>query len=568
MRIVHLHIENFRGIRSLDWKIDRDLNCLVGPGDSTKTTILDAIDLVLSPRWNVAFVDSDFYDCNYESAICVRAVVSDPPKSLIAEDKFGLYQCAFDSENGELVELEEDSVPVLAVELRVTGNLEPEWHVVAPGREARHISSKDRESLAVTRLGEFVDRHVTWSRGSSLARMGEGTKTVREVIAEAQRSAMKAVRDLQGTSLHDSAKTIETLGRELGVSPRSAYVPGLDAKTFGEGSVSLALHDGDVPVRMCGLGTRRLLAAAIQKRALKSGGAIVIDEVEHGLEPHRILHLIRTLTKPSDEGKTQLFASTHSPTAVAEFGASGLCVVRCDNGQSQVLGVPTDDEMQGMVRGHPEALLAKVVVVAEGATEGGLLWAFDRFSQGQGRNSFGLIGAVVLDGGGRTVAPGRALALRRLGFQVAYFGDSDEPPQPSKEEMEQDGVRVFMWPDSMFTELRILTDLPAEALSRAFALACEYFPPESCVDQVKTQLAESPARFDGDINAWLEDGDESKMRIALAKAATPAKKERGWFKSWDRGSLLGDIVFENWDAMDGRPTRKSFEDFANWLHKE
>ena len=44
MQIRHVHIERFRGIKTLDWRVDGQVICLVGPGDSTKSTILCAID--------------------------------------------------------------------------------------------------------------------------------------------------------------------------------------------------------------------------------------------------------------------------------------------------------------------------------------------------------------------------------------------------------------------------------------------------------------------------------------------------------------------------------------------
>lgn len=61
MNIHHIKIERFRGIRELDWRVGGDFVCFVGPGDSTKTTILDAVEFALSPRWNIQFDDSDFY---------------------------------------------------------------------------------------------------------------------------------------------------------------------------------------------------------------------------------------------------------------------------------------------------------------------------------------------------------------------------------------------------------------------------------------------------------------------------------------------------------------------------
>ena len=49
MRIVLVEIANFRGIKQLRWAPSAGVNCLTGPGDSTKTTILDAVDLCLNP---------------------------------------------------------------------------------------------------------------------------------------------------------------------------------------------------------------------------------------------------------------------------------------------------------------------------------------------------------------------------------------------------------------------------------------------------------------------------------------------------------------------------------------
>ena len=55
----HVSIRNFRGIKALDWSVPTRLTCLIGPGDSTKTTVLDAVELALSPKWNVQIDDAD-----------------------------------------------------------------------------------------------------------------------------------------------------------------------------------------------------------------------------------------------------------------------------------------------------------------------------------------------------------------------------------------------------------------------------------------------------------------------------------------------------------------------------
>lgn len=59
MLIRKISILNFRGIRSLDWRPNDALCFIIGPGDSGKSTILDAIEAALSSRW-FSFVESDF----------------------------------------------------------------------------------------------------------------------------------------------------------------------------------------------------------------------------------------------------------------------------------------------------------------------------------------------------------------------------------------------------------------------------------------------------------------------------------------------------------------------------
>lgn len=89
MMIRRLRIEHFRGIETATWAIDRRLVALVGAGDSTKTTLMDAIGLVLSPSYSPQFTDADFYNFDITKDIVVEAVVTDPPDNLVKESQLG-----------------------------------------------------------------------------------------------------------------------------------------------------------------------------------------------------------------------------------------------------------------------------------------------------------------------------------------------------------------------------------------------------------------------------------------------------------------------------------------------
>lgn len=74
MQVRKIIVRNFRGINAADWVLPPNrFVCLVGPGDSTKTTLLNVIGLVLSPR-NVAFTDADFFSCLVDEPIMLQVV--------------------------------------------------------------------------------------------------------------------------------------------------------------------------------------------------------------------------------------------------------------------------------------------------------------------------------------------------------------------------------------------------------------------------------------------------------------------------------------------------------------
>ena len=76
-RIRRIEIDHFRSISHLDWYPEPGINCLIGPGDSGKSTILDAIDLCLGARRQAQFTDSDFHSGDFSTPICISMTIGD-----------------------------------------------------------------------------------------------------------------------------------------------------------------------------------------------------------------------------------------------------------------------------------------------------------------------------------------------------------------------------------------------------------------------------------------------------------------------------------------------------------
>lgn len=71
-KIHTLKIENYRRIDRFEYVFgDESFICLIGRGDSGKSTILNAIAAVLTPSWNYQFYDTDFYNVDTSNSIII-----------------------------------------------------------------------------------------------------------------------------------------------------------------------------------------------------------------------------------------------------------------------------------------------------------------------------------------------------------------------------------------------------------------------------------------------------------------------------------------------------------------
>ncbi|WP_341857994.1 ATP-dependent nuclease [Sinorhizobium medicae] len=90
---------NFRGIKNLSWTRSPGFNCLIGPGDSGKTSVLDAIDLCLGARRIVAFTDADFHNLDVSQTISITLVLGALEDALKTIDAYGDFLRGYDASN-------------------------------------------------------------------------------------------------------------------------------------------------------------------------------------------------------------------------------------------------------------------------------------------------------------------------------------------------------------------------------------------------------------------------------------------------------------------------------------
>jgi putative ATP-dependent endonuclease of OLD family len=536
-RLRKIEIRNFRGIKELSWLPKPGINCLIGPGDSGKSAILDAIDMCLGARRIVQIGDADFHHLDTESPIVIALTIGELDDSLKSMDAYGLYLRSFDPATGAIEdEPKRDFETVLSLQFLVGSDLEPEWTLISDRAGAqqamRNLAWADRMRLAPTRIGSSVDQNLAWRRGSVLNILSDETPDVSAALLKAARDARSSFGESAEEQLRNTLELVSRTATELGVPVGEKAKALLDAHSvsFNGGMISLHGDDG-VPLRSLGTGSSRLLVAGLQRAASEASSIVLIDEVEHGLEPHRIIRLLGSLGAKESSPPLQVFLTTHSPAALRELRGGQLFIVRSGPESHAVSEVGEDDDVQSAIRLFPEAFLAPSIVVCEGASEVGLVRGLDYYRTAQGEISISACGVVLVDAGGGEADRiyKRAEAFRGLGYRTAVLRDDDKKPSEGVEQsfLVSGGV-VIRWRDGRALEDELFRSLAAASVTELIDYAVELHGEELINEHIKS--ASVNAADLGSVRAELMLGAISgATRESLGKAAR--SRRAGWYKS-------------------------------------
>ena len=536
-RIRKIEISNFRSIQKLEWLPSMGINCLIGSGDSGKSTILDAIDFCLRARRTVQFTDADFHRLNVEVPISITLTIGKLNDDLKNLDTYGFFVRGYDPETGQTEdEPLKDLETVLTLTLTVASDLEPTWTLVSDRAKAQDRSKDliwaDRIRLAANKIGAVSDSNLGWRRGSILNQLTDEKTDASSALARAARQVRGAFGNDAERELEETLRIVDEAAKELGIEVGESVQALLDpyAVAFNSGAISLH-NEGGVPLRNLGIGSMRLLTAGLQRQAKEQSSILLVDELEYGLEPHRIIRLLDSLGAKEETPPLQLFVTTHSPVALRELSGNQLVVVRESKDRHTATFVGGRDNIQSTIRLYPEAFLAKSIVVCEGASEVGLLRGLDQYNTSRKLSSIFACGIVLIDSGGGTpdALLNRALSFLSLGYQTVVLMDDDKQPTPNTEIMfKNSNGKVFSWRTGRTLEDELFMSLSVAAIVQLLDYATELHG-DSHVDDNLKSATNGTTNLKSIQDEILLGAIGEESRMALGKAAR--SRNAGWFKS-------------------------------------
>lgn len=560
-----LSITRYRGIREFHWRPAAGVNVILGGGDVGKTTILEAIALLLSPSYPTNLADFDYHGRQIGAGFCVEAILSLPDTTAISQQGKVSWPWEWNGEDAVVPRVDDEgthaSQPVYRVRVRGTEDLELVYEIVQPDGSADAFPVALRRAIGLVRLGgdDRNDRDLRMVQGSALDRL-LGDKSLRarmtNVLAETD--------DLKGSLAPEAETKLASLEAAFG---NERLPTGLDlAITGGQGIsigsiVGLTARCGDValPLASWGAGTRRLAALTISEVNQRDSPITLVDEIERGLEPYRQ----RLLMEKLQAGSSQVFVTTHSPAALAAAASASLWYADAQGG----IGGLDARKVARHREKDPEAFLSRLTIVGEGDTEVGFVTALLEKALATSPERHGI---HVSDGGGHDATIDLLEALDKSGIRFGCFAD-DEGKHGARWQRLHDklGPTVFRWKAGTIEQnviaafaddqLAALIEGPqGQSGMRQRTLADRLEIPEKDFASLK---AKAGAAFKALVI------DAASGTVPVGKEAD-AKKYKGeatiWFKSVDGGRELCQKMFSlgAWPAL-----RPNLLPFCNAIRK-
>lgn len=415
-------------------------------------------------------------------------------------------------------------------------------------------------------MSEYTDRHFSLNKGNPLYSLyrqlnGNHTDDNENRVLDVVREAKNAFDANIGNKFEDVINKIKSVASDLGITLNEMKAM-LDHKDIAISENKVSIHENGIPFRLKGKGSKRLLSLAIQLALTHPSGVILIDEIEQGLEPDRVQHLVNRLSKYTNK---QIIITTHSSNVIVEIPCTALYVLR--KGASHLQHV--DEEMQGCIRKNPEAFFARKIIVCEGATEIGFCRAINQFRIDSGKESVACKGVRFADGTGNGMS-GYVTGFNNLSYPTALLCDSDcKEFNNCKQQFKHAGIEVIDCNEDNSIEQQVFNDAPWNAVKELIQVAINKIEE----DGYKT-AAEAEAMIFDSTNAFLQNkmartkdwyvNESFELRLALGFAA----KKKEWYKRQDYGELMGKCILTHYSELANDSRLKSIIDMiSSWIDK-
>ena len=432
MYIYKIIIENFRYIRKLEWKPNKNINVLIGPNGCGKSTLATALDYLLNPyiHWyNKTLSEIEYYDRDTSNSILIEVWLKDLEEFI--EDDGELYLQHID-ENDNFCENGQELV--LITRFKAGPDKKPIHSIFSNGKE--HPLRQVHKGLINFKYIESARdplKELSFVRNSVLSRFMHHDNLnvlIQSVIEEFNNTTTASL--MQDP---DFKATLDNLGNNFAnfdlISDEEAAIS-LEATELNERKTLQAFSlvfknkntENYIPIKYQSRGLKNLMLLIALGEMLKETGILFLEEPEQNLEPFMQRKIIRNIT---DTINGQIFLTTHSIEVAKMHEFESIFLMR-DGKISPLPSLQCVDNAferkieRFAIRELISGLFSKGVLLVEGDSE---LLGLPIFSK-EYRKGLDYNGVDLIRGGGKTEVYKYAKFFSECGIPCICLIDNDD----------------------------------------------------------------------------------------------------------------------------------------------
>ena len=435
MRLLNLHIRNFRKIEDLSVIFPKGLTVIVGENNAGKTAIIDALRLMLFSSRDFEALrlnEDDFRRGAHNAPIEISCTFCD----LTDTDEVHFQECLVDIGAGKfharLSARADFNGSTRRANVKMWGG-ETEGGTL-PSNLYDHLSSIYLQPLRDPESGLRPGRHSQVSRLIDCL-TPDDKRGEFEAIAQTANNEIRELKSVKTAKSDIDAQLTSIAGPELAQKTELIFSdPGFHRIIAG----LLPEIDG-LPFALNGLGYNNLVYTAATLGTLRrsdnySFRSIIVEEPEAHLHPHLQVLLLRHLANAAENverNPVQVMVSTHSPIlasqapidsviSVHESGGKVTCISLCSIDYDETLKKKLQRFLDAT---RAELFFARRILMVEGIAEALLLPVLTRMSGGDLKDS----SVTILNADGinfNAFVP--LFGQDRLGLPVVILTDGDD----------------------------------------------------------------------------------------------------------------------------------------------